>query len=511
MEYSKIPLSTAFEACAPVETDEGVSLQAWLRTPDEALATRYLDAAARQLALLEPVLGPYPYTKFALVENRAQTGFGMPSFTLLGDRVIRLPFIVNSSFPHELVHNWLGNGVYVDTAAGNWSEGLTTYLSDHALAERRGEGRAHRRKALMRIAVQTELHGGYPVTDFRARASALDSAIGYDRVMMLVHRLRRELGDQAFRAGMRHLVRERQFRFARFDELGTLLAAGDPAGARQLTALLAPWLRRTDLPRLSLDEVEQRAGQLVGVVRQSQQGTPFDLAVDVVATMVDGELVRQPLQLAGEREASFALRVDGEVARLDVDPGAHALRHLPMSDRPRHIAETLEAAPVAVIHSRSSAGDRERYRAASRALGLGDPPLGDAPPAGVASVLFGGAFAARPGVQTALASMQAQVPSNACRVLALAESGGPGGAPSPALWIDCDLGDAAAASDPLPRLARVLRRYGSRALVIAGAGAGGRALALDAPWPDGTLSVVWRAGTPMPGDDATPLLSPGGH
>ena len=55
------------------------------------------------------MIGPYPYTKFALVENFWETGYGMPSFTLLGPQIIRFPFILTSSYPHEILHNWWGN------------------------------------------------------------------------------------------------------------------------------------------------------------------------------------------------------------------------------------------------------------------------------------------------------------------------------------------------------------------------------------------------------------------
>jgi len=57
------------------------------------LATRYLDATERYLALYEPMLGDYPFSKFALVENFWETGYGMPSFTLLGEQIIR--FLAN--------------------------------------------------------------------------------------------------------------------------------------------------------------------------------------------------------------------------------------------------------------------------------------------------------------------------------------------------------------------------------------------------------------------------------
>jgi len=111
---------------------------------------RYLDALARYVAIYRELLGPYPYAKFAVVENRWQTGYGMPSFTLLGSRVLRLPFILDSSLPHELLHNWWGNGVLVDLRDGNWSEGLTAYLADYSSRRRRGRGRRYRRGALQR-------------------------------------------------------------------------------------------------------------------------------------------------------------------------------------------------------------------------------------------------------------------------------------------------------------------------------------------------------------------------
>ncbi len=55
---------------------------------------KYLEATAQYLEMYRELIGPYPYGKFALVENFWETGYGMPSFTLLGPRVIRFPFIL---------------------------------------------------------------------------------------------------------------------------------------------------------------------------------------------------------------------------------------------------------------------------------------------------------------------------------------------------------------------------------------------------------------------------------
>ena len=127
-----------FEAYSSVE--QGVTAMVLLREPDSALAQKYLDATHQYIALYEALIGPYPFKKFALVENFWETGYGMPSFTLLGSRVIRFPFILTSSYPHEILHNWWGNGVYIDYDSGNWAEGLTSYLADHLIKDQRGDG-----------------------------------------------------------------------------------------------------------------------------------------------------------------------------------------------------------------------------------------------------------------------------------------------------------------------------------------------------------------------------------
>ena len=103
------------------KTHDGIEIVIYLYQADSTLAEKYLQTSAEYISMYSDWIGPYPYAKFAVVENRWQTGYGMPSFTLLGSRVIRFPFILDTSLPHEIVHNWWGNGVYIDFSKGNWS------------------------------------------------------------------------------------------------------------------------------------------------------------------------------------------------------------------------------------------------------------------------------------------------------------------------------------------------------------------------------------------------------
>jgi len=86
---------------------------------------------------------------------------------LLGPQVIRFPFILSSSYPHEILHNWWGNSVFVDYASGNWCEGLTAYMADHLIQEQRGQGEAYRRDVLQKYRSYVKDGRDFPLAEFR--------------------------------------------------------------------------------------------------------------------------------------------------------------------------------------------------------------------------------------------------------------------------------------------------------------------------------------------------------
>ncbi|MEK7359996.1 MAG: hypothetical protein AAB422_06445, partial [Planctomycetota bacterium] len=92
----------------------GIEVYAYFFPEDQGLVESYLSATKRYLDMYQKLLGDYPYKKFAIVENFFQTGYGMPSYTLLGSAVVKLPFIVDTSLGHEILHNWWGNSVFVE-------------------------------------------------------------------------------------------------------------------------------------------------------------------------------------------------------------------------------------------------------------------------------------------------------------------------------------------------------------------------------------------------------------
>ena len=307
---------------------KGAEAQVWLRTPDEPLAASYLAATREYLDLYSRLIGPYAYAKFALVENSWESGLGMPSFTLLGPRVIRLPFIIGSSYPHEVLHNWWGNGVYVEQRTGNWSEGLTAYLADHLMKERDGQGAAYRRDSLQAYADYVSTDQDFALTAFRGRHGEASQAIGYGKAAMFFHNLRLQLGDALFTEGLQRFYTDNRFRAAGYADLRR---AFETVSGRDLKDYFTAWTTRTGAVRLALTEVKTeptKTGYRVsGRIMQTQREAPFPLAVPVVVHPAAGAPQRVLVNLDG-REGRFAIDLPAAPLRLALDPAFDSFRTL---------------------------------------------------------------------------------------------------------------------------------------------------------------------------------------
>ncbi|QTR45691.1 hypothetical protein J9253_17055 [Thiothrix litoralis] len=288
----------------------------YLQEADEALAQRYLQASQQYLDEYSDLLGAYPYAKFATVESFWETGWGMPSFTLLGSRVMRLPFILHSSFPHEILHNWWGNGVYVDASQGNWSEGLTAYLADQRIKQQMGEGTEYRRSTLQKYATFVGSQNDFPLTNFRSRHDETTQAIGYGKSLMLFHMLRQQVGEAAFFKGLKAFYQEYRFRPATF---GNLL---DSLHADQ--AFRQVWLESTGAPRLSIQShtlTPQGTGyRLQLTLQQTQSGKAYPLAIPAHIRFADKHPAQVETLSMTQATQTFELSLPAAPAQLALDP-----------------------------------------------------------------------------------------------------------------------------------------------------------------------------------------------
>ena len=329
-----------------------VNAMAFLRKPDQAVADRYLDATAQYLAMYSGLLGPYPYSKFALVENFWQTGYGMPSFTLLGDEIIRFPFILNSSYPHELLHNWWGNGVFVDLAGGNWCEGLTAYLADHLIAEQRGQGADHRRAILQRVTSYVTPENDFPVSRFISRHDAVTEAVGYGKTAMVFNMLREKLGDAQFVKGLQAFYRDNRFREASFDDIRTSFEA---ASGVDLRPFFDQWIKGVGTPELKLDHAAARGGHVDITLSQVQPGRRFALDVPVVVKTDKGVETRTVSMPPDKARVDVGFDLKGAPQRVEIDPQFQVYRRLSPFEIPPSLSKAFGAKKALMVMSAQSA------------------------------------------------------------------------------------------------------------------------------------------------------------
>ncbi|MDA0690741.1 MAG: M1 family aminopeptidase [Nitrospinae bacterium] len=319
----------------------GILFYAYLLKEDPDLAETYFSAAKKYLDFYAKLIGPYPYPKFALIENAMQTGYGMASFTLLGSQVIRFPFILNTSYPHEILHNWWGNSVYIDPDSGNWAEGLTAYLSDHLLTELQGQGNQYRLQQLMNFLSYVNKANDFPLISFKSRTSMASQAIGYGKMLMMLHMVRLQVGDAAFLQALREFYRDNQFRHA---GLSNLRQSFESASGKDLSLFFDHWTYRREAPELELISAthtfEDGQHRLQIEVQQKQSGPAFPLTLPV-AVWTKGSLAPQIKQLdMTQKTLTHSFHLPDEPGKVLIDPYTEIFRKLDHEEVPPSIGQT---------------------------------------------------------------------------------------------------------------------------------------------------------------------------
>jgi aminopeptidase N len=342
---------------------KAVRLRTYFHPEIATLAGGYLDAVLGYIDLYERWIGEYPFSEFSVVSSPTPTGFGMPTLTYLGVDVLRLPFIRVTSLGHEVLHNWWGNGVFVEYARGNWSEGLTTFMADYHYRERQGPAAAREmRLEWLRDFAALPASEDRPLDRFVSRYHGASQIVGYNKTAMVFVMLRDLIGQEAFDAGVREFWRAHRFRVASWADLRR---AFERASKRDLGAFFAQWLERAGAP--SVRFVEARTGQRGEgwrVTLTLGQSTPaYRLRVPVRVRTERGAQTHV-VDAEGERTvASFESPV--QPLALALDPDFALFRRLAPDEAPPILREVMvhPATTLAVVADGAAAEVARRLAA----------------------------------------------------------------------------------------------------------------------------------------------------
>ena len=366
------PSDALYLQAGPYEVREGVvdgiKVYTYFFKGGDKLASLYLSKSIQYLKMYNTLLGHYPYDKFAVVENFFETGYGLPSWTLLGGAVLRLPFIPDTSLPHEICHNWWGNGVFVDYTQGNWCEGLTVYCADYLLKKSSTlDGELEYRRQINRdYASYVKENDDFPLTEFRSRHNPAERAIGYGKSMMVFHALECMVGEENFFKSMKRLMTEYMFKTASWRNV---LEVFEKECGIDLDMFYTQWVERTGAPSFQLSkvrEVRKEKGFLVSFTL-IQDGEPYELNVPVEVTTINSK-VRMNVELKKESE-EFEMFLEAKPFRLEIDPDHHLFRRLHPEEIPPSIAKVFGSeSQFIVMGSKEDGKKSEEYRIAAEMI-----------------------------------------------------------------------------------------------------------------------------------------------
>lgn len=337
-------IGARFQQYSEIGKTSNIVMSAYLRNPDQQIAAKYLSVTDGFLDRYNKMIGNYPYKKFDLVENFWDTGFGMPSFTLLGENIIRLPFIINTSYPHEVLHNWWGNSVYVDYQRGNWCEGLTSYMADHHNAELSNMGAQYRRDVLNKYTEFVTDKNEFPLSKFIGRFSAASEAIGYGKSLMLFHMLRMKYGNDVFKKSLSGFYNNYLFKNVSYAEIQKSF---EMHTGEDLTSFFAQWVERVGAPVVSVKNATvsfvDGNYHLKLTLLQDQNSEAFSMQIPLVVSLKGESLSEVVVVDFNSRIQNYDLVFKSRPYHLRVDPEFDVFRKVSVDEIPPTMTMALGA------------------------------------------------------------------------------------------------------------------------------------------------------------------------
>jgi aminopeptidase N len=274
--------------------------------PGHARHAREIAGRAVEIAqFYQSLLGDFPYPSFtvALVEADRPGGHSPGYFAVLNETLLSSPVFVTRNDPasfenypdfflaHELAHQWWGQAVGWRNYHEQWlSEGFAQYLAALYAEQHQPDGGGgpvvfrgvmrQMRKWAIAESDQGPISLGYRLGHIQGD-SRIMRALVYNKGALVLHMLRRLVGDDTFFRGLR-----RFYRAARFRNAGTLdfQVAMEAESRRPLDRFFDRWIYGSTLPRLNFS-YRVEGGDVV--LHIEQLGELFDLPVTVTLQYAD--------------------------------------------------------------------------------------------------------------------------------------------------------------------------------------------------------------------------------
>ena len=322
-----------------------IPMRFWYLKGNEAKARGLFAEFAPMLDFFEEVVGPYPWgdEKMGVVET-PHLGMEHQTINAYGNGYRKDVNGYDWLLHHELSHEWFGNQMTNADWDDMWlHEGFGMYMQPLYLQWLRGDigyfAEMQRQRAMIVQAFPVVSGHSRPHGDPAAEAIDPGNDIYYKGAWIL-HTLRNQIGDRAFRQIVRELVYGRQDPrpgnfHPRYATTADFIAIVNRVTGRDWTWFFDVYLRQAAMPKL----LAQRDGSVLRVRWEAPGGKPFPLPVQVRV----GDRVVDLAMQDGHGETGIAADESWTL-----DPHSRVLRDAPEIQAMQHdAAERAKAAAAA--------------------------------------------------------------------------------------------------------------------------------------------------------------------
>jgi hypothetical protein len=281
----------------------------------------------------QALMGDAPYESFtlALVESDLPGGHSPGYFAVLNQPRPDTPFVWHNDpanfhgYPefflaHELAHQWWGQAVGWGNYHEQWlSEGFSQYFAALYAQHHHGDETfaavlRHMRRWSIDQSAQGPVYLGNRLGHLRSE-SRVFRALVYNKGGLVLHMLRRLIGDEAFFRGIRRFYAESRFHKTSTDELRVAM---ERESGRPLERFFDRWIYGSTLPRVTFGyRIESTAAGQELVLHFEQSGELFDLPVTVTLQYADRRSVDVVVRVT-DRTVDKRVALDGPLRSVEI-------------------------------------------------------------------------------------------------------------------------------------------------------------------------------------------------